>query len=252
MKKTSKILCILCGLSVLSLCPMARVSAVFDSRRGDLFAPSFAVDIAAWLVSNSTGSGDVVERQAPDVNDPNITGISVRFGSLASNGLLRTTGSNGLVSVDANSTGSGSYVRATGPTLTNLTVGPNEVPHGMTRELSVTFAQPGSLYTGDPNWFFFGPTKAAIHITQCDVSCSRDPTTEVDADLCYADTTLYAAGTGRAGTTVLHAVDTTAGLYASGGVYWAVPAGKYLFIRRNAAPDATLTFELLHLVVTYD
>jgi hypothetical protein len=106
-----------------------------------------------------------------------------------------------------------------------------------TRHLRVTIIDPNTAYGKDSCICIWNKTDVAIVITNLEVSCGADPTTEPTGDIKYAD-----AFIGRANPVVINDFDTTNGVRSDGSIASGnVASGKCIFIRFDAAPEAAMT-----------
>jgi len=108
--------------------------------------------------------------------------------------------------------------------------------HTKNHHLQFNIRSPADEYDNDPNITVWAETDAAITIKSIKLTCNKHPAVELDADLCYAD-----ARIGLASATVIHALDTTNGVFSSGAETLAVPSGKCIYIVLNAQPDSAIT-----------
>ena len=92
---------------------------------------------------------------------------------------------------------------------------------------------------------------SGIVITEIHVDCNEAaPSTNLDADLKYADAVGGGAFPGGS-QTVIAAIDTTTGNFASTGRSDAIPTGKSLYILINADPtsDTTIFHVRVHFYI---
>lgn len=107
-------------------------------------------------------------------------------------------------------------------------------PAGLTQTYRFNMADPITLQTADSEWCIDARTSAAMTITRIDITADADPTTEFDWDLKFCD-----AFIGQANTTLIVAMDTTAGAAAITSFTDAtIPANKCIMVVFGAAPDA--------------
>jgi hypothetical protein len=105
------------------------------------------------------------------------------------------------------------------------------------RHLRVTIIDPNAAYGKDSCICIWNKTNVAIVITNLEVSCGADPTTEPTGDIKYAD-----AFIGRANPIVINDFDTTNGVRSDSSITAGdVPSGKCVFIRFDAEPEAAMT-----------
>ncbi len=115
-------------------------------------------------------------------------------------------------------------------------IGNNTNISGQRKLVSFCLADPPALYLKDTHWCLIVKTDAAFTITDIEATCDADPTTEIDADLCYATSFFDAADPN-----IIHVLDTTAGKFSSGAETLAVPAGVCVYVRFGASADAATT-----------
>jgi hypothetical protein len=89
-------------------------------------------------------------------------------------------------------------------------------------------------------------TLYAMTITNIEVSCDADPATEPTGDIKYADTLI-----GLANATLIHAFDTTAGVFSSGAESIVVPIGKCIYLKFDAQPSALIRSMTFTITFTY-
>lgn len=108
---------------------------------------------------------------------------------------------------------------------------------------------PNSLYDTDTQICFDPNTEAALTITEVQITCDADPTTELDIDLKFAD-----AFIGLANATLIEPIDTTNGTtdIDSGFDDATVPAGKCLYIEFGADPDSNIKQVMVKIKFDYD
>ncbi len=105
------------------------------------------------------------------------------------------------------------------------------------RHLRVTIIDPNAVYGKDSCICIWNKTNVAIVITNLEVSCGADPTTEPTGDIKYAD-----AFIGRANPVVINDFDTTNGVRSDSSITsGSVASGKCIFIRFDAEPEAAMT-----------
>jgi len=117
---------------------------------------------------------------------------------------------------------------------------------GISQILRFTLVDPKSAYGKDHEFCIWSKTDAAITITNIEVTCDADPTTEPTGDIKWADAFI---GLGNA--TVINDFDTTAGVRSDSSITaGSVAAGKCIYISFDAEPDAALT--QISFAITYD
>ena len=117
---------------------------------------------------------------------------------------------------------------------------------GTPKHLRFTIIDPKTAYGKDHEICIWKATDAAITVTNLEVTCNADPTTEPTGDLKYADTFV-----GLANATVINAFDTANGVLSDSSMTsGAVASGKAIYISFDAEPDAALT--QISFDVTYD
>jgi hypothetical protein len=106
-----------------------------------------------------------------------------------------------------------------------------------TRHLRFTIIDPKAAYGKDSCIAVWNKLDVAIVITNLEVSCGADPTTEPTGDLKYADALI-----GRANPIVINAFDTASGVLSDASITTgAVPAGKCIFVKFDAEPETAMT-----------
>lgn len=129
------------------------------------------------------------------------------------------------------------------PTFTN----PTKIS-GMNQHLKFTMVDPATTYTKDTKFVIWLKVDAAITITNLEVSCDADPTTELAGDLKYAD-----AFIGLANPVVINDFDTTNGVRSDSTITsGAVAAGKVIYIAFDASPDALTKSCSFDITYDYD
>jgi hypothetical protein len=141
-----------------------------------------------------------------------------------------------LASVVSDETGGGALVFADGPTLSSVTIGNNTTITGLRKIVSFNLVNPSGLYAVDTQWCLIVKTDVAYVITSIEGTCDANPTTEINANLYYADTFV-----GLANPVLLSALDTTNGAYSSGVIAVTLPASKCMYLLFDAAPDTATT-----------
>lgn len=108
---------------------------------------------------------------------------------------------------------------------------------GLKQHLKVTLSNPADYYTNvDTKLCIVPKTPAALTVTNLEVTCDIDPTTEITGDVKYADTYI-----GLANATVINDFDTTAGVRSDSTITsGAVAAGKAIYLSFDTTPDAAL------------
>ena len=106
-----------------------------------------------------------------------------------------------------------------------------------TRTKSFVLVSPALAYAVDHEFCIMAKTEAAIVITNLEVTCDADPTTELTGDLKWADAFI---GLGNA--TVINDFDTGTGTRSDASIAaGAVAAGKCIYISFDTTPDAAMT-----------
>lgn len=126
-------------------------------------------------------------------------------------------------------------------------VGDNTNISGLRQHIPVRLVDPATLYTVDPNYYIWSKTDAALKITSIEVSCDINPTTEPTFDLNWKDTMI-----GNSNPTLIHALDTAAGVLSSGTESLAVAAGKCIYIKFDTQPDVLIKYIVIDLYFDYD
>jgi hypothetical protein len=111
------------------------------------------------------------------------------------------------------------------------------------KHFRVTIVTPSTTIGSSPIIIPITPKiDAAITVTNIEVSCNADPTTELTGDLKCADAII-----GLANATVINDFDTTAGVRSDSTITSAsVASGKAIYLSFDAQPDAALKS------ITYD
>jgi hypothetical protein len=114
------------------------------------------------------------------------------------------------------------------------------------RFLRVTLVDPYSIYTKTPTVCLLESLNSAITISNLQVTCDADPTTEIAGDIKYANTFI-----GTASPTLISAFDTTAGILRS-TMSVSVAAGKCIYMAFDSQPSTAITQVNLNLRYQYD
>ncbi len=125
----------------------------------------------------------------------------------------------------------------TGNTLAELSAAQplSAIPAGIEQYWRFTQADPTALLALDAEWVFDPNTEAAVTIQRAYGSLDADPTTELDADLYFAD-----AGVGYANETLINTFNTTDGVvYITSFTDGTVPANKKVYLKLVAVDAAT-------------
>lgn len=119
---------------------------------------------------------------------------------------------------------------------------------GMPQHLRFTLIDPATAYGVSATIPIWVKTDAAITITNLEVSCDADPTTELTGDIKYADAVI---GLGNA--VVINDFDTTNGVRSDSSITsGAVASGKCIYISFDTTPDAALNTITFDLTFDYD
>ena len=120
---------------------------------------------------------------------------------------------------------------------------------GLKQHLIVTLSNPADYYTNVDTKFCIVPkTPAACTVTNLEVTCDANPTTELTGDVKYADTYI-----GLANATVINAFDTTDGVLSDSTITsGAIAAGKAIYISFDTTPDAALKTITWDIQFDYD
>jgi len=103
------------------------------------------------------------------------------------------------------------------------------------RFLRVTLVDPFVAYNKTPSICLLESLNAAISVTNLQVTCDADPTTEIAGDIKYADTFIGTANPG-----LISAFDTTNGVLRS-TMAVAVAAGKCVYLAFDTQPSSAIT-----------
>lgn len=108
---------------------------------------------------------------------------------------------------------------------------------GLPHQLRFTIIDPATVYGKDTQVCLWAKTDAAITITNLELTCNADPTTELTGDIKYADTFL-----GLANSAVINDFDTTNGARSDSSIAsGAVAAGKAIYLQWDTTPDSAIT-----------
>lgn len=119
---------------------------------------------------------------------------------------------------------------------------------GVNRHLRITLIDPKAVYGKDHEVCLIPKTDAALTITNLEVTCDGNPTTEPTGDLKRAD-----AFIGLANAAVINDFDTTDGARSDGSITsGAVGAGKCVYLSFDAEPDAAITQMCFDITYDYD
>lgn len=150
-----------------------------------------------------------------------------------------TAGNASTVTTNANLTGA---VTSVG-NATTMSVRPAVVEHSYIFNIY----NPHIAYAKDTHICIDPNTRSAMKITDIQVRCDDDPDAELDWDLYYADSFI-----GMANAALIHALDTTVGVFSSGTETLAVPAAKCVYIVFTAEPEAGMTQVSVKIIWDYD
>ena len=110
-------------------------------------------------------------------------------------------------------------------------------------DIHITVPYPSSSYAMSTVLPLMGNVGSAFTVDSISVNLNADPTTEINANLKYADSCI-----GFANATVINDLDTTAGTrYDNSITSGAVASGKCVYIEWDAAPDSSTTFMVVDI-----
>jgi len=120
---------------------------------------------------------------------------------------------------------------------------------GLSHHFRFNIINPNAAYDLDTQICICPKLPAAITITNIEVTCNADPTTELDLDLKWADTFI-----GLANAAVIDVIDTTNGVTSiSAGFDDAdVASGKCIYVEFGAEPDEAITQVCIDITYDYD
>ena len=119
---------------------------------------------------------------------------------------------------------------------------------GLEQTYRFNMADPATLQGIDAQWSLDPRTSAAMTITRIDITLDADPTTEINANLKFAD-----AFIGLASATLIVALDTTNGTSEITSFTDAtVPANKCVYLEFDATPDVATTQMCVTVYWDYD
>ena len=105
------------------------------------------------------------------------------------------------------------------------------------RHLRFTIINPNAAYSVDHEICIWAKTDAAITITNIEVTCDADPTTEPTGDIKYAD-----AFIGLANAVVINDFDTANGVRSDNSItQGSISSGKCIYISFDAQPESAIT-----------
>lgn len=108
---------------------------------------------------------------------------------------------------------------------------------GAVQHMRFVLINPNVTYDTDAEFCIVPSLDAAITITNLEVTCDADPTTEVTGDLKYAD-----AFIGLANPVVINDFDTTNGVRSDSSITsGSIASGKCIYISFDAQPEAAIT-----------
>lgn len=155
-----------------------------------------------------------------------------------------------LASAITGETGTGAVVFGTSPTITGATLSTanNTNIAGDRKHIRFTVLDPASSYAISTNVCLVPSIDAAITVTNIEVTCDADPTTEPTGDIKYADTFI-----GLASPTVINDFDTTAGVRSDSTITSAaVASGKCIYLSFDTTPDTALNSLTVDISYDYD
>jgi hypothetical protein len=136
-------------------------------------------------------------------------------------------------------TGSGAVVFGTSPTITGavLDVSNNTNIAGARHHLRFTIIDPATAYGKSATICIVPTLDAAITVTNLEVTCGADPTTELTGDIMYADTFI-----GKATPVVINDFDTAIGVRSDSSITsGAVASGKAIYVSFDTVPETAIT-----------
>ncbi len=120
---------------------------------------------------------------------------------------------------------------------------------GLSHHFRFNIINPNAAYDLDTQICVCPKLPAAITITNIEVTCNADPTTELDLDLKWADTFI-----GLANAAVIDVIDTTNGVTSIGAGFddADVASGKCIYVEFGAEPDEAITQVCIDITYDYD
>lgn len=171
------------------------------------------------------------------IKDGAVTSESIKDGQVKAADLAALSSSD-LAGKLSNETGSGAAVFGTSPTISGATLSAadNTTIPGARQHFRITVVSPNAVFTADSVICLVPKLDAAITVTNVEVTTSS-ASYQLDADLKYADGFIS-----RTNATVINALDTSSGVLSDNSITsGAVAAGKAVYLRVNAAPNASMT-----------
>jgi hypothetical protein len=118
-----------------------------------------------------------------------------------------------------------------------------------TRRIAIPISNPQAIYSQRAQLPLF-KTAGALTLSMIEVKLSdNSPTTELAADLKYANDTFDG---GFANATLIAALDTTNGAMSKTTGFSSIASGKYIYIQFDASPHTDIKDLLITLYFTYD
>ena len=193
---------------------------------------------SSGVVCVSAATGSVVEATA--AASSGVVCVSAATGSVVQ---ATASASSGAVCVSA---ATGSVVEATAAASSAAVA----VAQAATnyRYFRTTLISPYDAYIVNPSIPLLQSLNAAITINDIEVTCDKNPNTQISGNLCYAD-----AFIGTANPVSIDKINTTSGVLVDGSISNAtVAAGKCIYLAFDAQPSAGIATVNFNIKYTYD